>query len=52
MDNPRLFSLGEETTTHLARMLKVNTGLEVLSLAKHKIRDSGTPALDSCQIQL
>ena len=41
MENPRLFSLQEESTYHIARMLRVNKTLRELYMGKHKVRDSG-----------
>lgn len=45
LDNPRLFSRTEDTTYHVSRMLRCNTGLTRLSLAKHGITDVGAKLL-------
>ena len=41
LENPRLFSLGEESTYQLAKMLSVNRSLVRVRLGKHKVRDDG-----------
>lgn len=41
LDNPRLFSLQEETTVHLAKMLRNNSSLVEIHLRKHRIGDFG-----------
>ena len=48
LDNPRLFSFYEETTKHIARMLRVNETLVELSLEKHNIRDDGVRIIGEC----
>eukprot|EP00899_Mesostigma_viride_P004729 jgi/Mesvir1/14257/Mv25054-RA.1 len=45
IDNPRLFSLQEETTSHIARMLAVNPTVRVLTMGKHRMRDFGVETL-------
>jgi hypothetical protein len=40
LDNPRLIADQDEVTLHIARMLKQNTALQSISLAKHGITDS------------
>jgi len=41
LDNPRIVSIDQELAIHFAKMLYVNTGIERLSLRKHKLRDPG-----------
>ncbi|KAJ1617586.1 hypothetical protein T492DRAFT_1098645 [Pavlovales sp. CCMP2436] len=41
LSNPRLFSLGDETTVHFATMLGVNTTLQSLDISKHGISEHG-----------
>jgi Ran GTPase-activating protein (RanGAP) involved in mRNA processing and transport len=41
IENPRLFSLHEETAVHLGKMLRVNDSLQALNVAKHGMRDMG-----------
>ncbi|EDV23965.1 Leucine-rich repeat-containing protein 34 [Trichoplax sp. H2] len=45
IDRPLLFSQQEETTVHIANMLKVNSSLRKLHLSKHDIRDFGAERL-------
>mmetsp|Transcript_1771 Transcript_1771/g.6363 ORF Transcript_1771/g.6363 Transcript_1771/m.6363 type:complete len:237 (-) Transcript_1771:385-1095(-) len=45
IENPRIFSLQEETTLHVARMLAVNSTLVELKMGKCKIRDMGAHTL-------
>ncbi|CAK9004793.1 Leucine-rich repeat-containing protein 34 [Durusdinium trenchii] len=45
LDNPTLFSFDDETTVHLAEVLKDHPSLERVSLAKHRIRCSGATVL-------
>jgi len=47
LGNPRLFSQQEEHTTHIARMLRVNTGLTEVFLPKMRIRDTGMEVIVS-----
>lgn len=41
LDNPRLFSRQEDTGKHIARMIKTNPQLQMLSLRKHRLGDLG-----------
>ena len=42
IDNPLLYSLQEETTVHLSKLLQYdNNNIEYISLAKHNIKDFG-----------
>ena len=41
LDNPRLFSLQEETTVHVAKMLRQNASLVEIHLRKHRMADFG-----------
>ncbi|XP_062506215.1 leucine-rich repeat-containing protein 34-like [Corticium candelabrum] len=41
LNRPLIYSRQEETTVHIAKMLKVNTGLQEIHLQKHGIRDFG-----------
>ena len=41
ISSPLLHSRGEETTVHLAEMLRVNSTLTTLHLSKHGMTDSG-----------
>nr|XP_032801373.1 leucine-rich repeat-containing protein 34-like isoform X1 [Petromyzon marinus] len=45
LSRPLLFSLQEETTVHVARMLRANRALRTLRLAKHGVRDFGARRL-------
>ncbi|KAI5610251.1 leucine-rich repeat-containing protein 34 isoform X1, partial [Silurus asotus] len=45
ISRPLLFSLQEETTCHMARMLKVNHSLRELHMGKHNMTDSGVQRL-------
>ncbi|KAF7691567.1 leucine-rich repeat-containing protein 34 [Silurus meridionalis] len=45
VSRPLLFSLQEETTCHMARMLKVNHSLRELHMGKHNMTDSGVQRL-------
>lgn len=45
LNNPLLFSQEEETTVHIANMLKVNSGLKEIHLQKQSIRDFGATRL-------
>ncbi|XP_078463919.1 leucine-rich repeat-containing protein 34 isoform X1 [Lampetra planeri] len=45
LSRPLLFSLQEETTVHVARMLRTNRALRSLRLAKHGVRDFGARQL-------
>ena len=45
LDNPRLYSLEEETAQHLAHMLSINASIRKISLKKHRIRDAGTKVI-------
>eukprot|EP00744_Colponema_vietnamica_P012813 GILI01017971.1.p1 GENE.GILI01017971.1~~GILI01017971.1.p1 ORF type:complete len:391 (+),score=122.70 GILI01017971.1:75-1247(+) len=45
LDNPRTFSLQEETAYHISRLLRSNLGLQELSLSKHRLRDYGMSTL-------
>ncbi|KAM9439400.1 leucine-rich repeat-containing protein 34-like [Clarias gariepinus] len=45
ISRPLLFSLQEETTVHMARMLEVNHSLEELHMAKHGMTDWGLQRL-------
>ena len=42
---PLLFSVQEETTVHMGLMLRVNTNLRELHLAKYSMRDFGAERL-------
>ena len=41
ISSPLLHSRGEETTVHLAEMLRINSTLTTLHLSKHGMTDSG-----------
>eukprot|EP00118_Oscarella_pearsei_P007223 m.34649 g.34649 ORF g.34649 m.34649 type:complete len:98 (+) comp32003_c0_seq1:776-1069(+) len=45
MNRPVMHSTQEESTVHIAEMLKVNTGLREIHLQKHEIRDFGAQLL-------
>ncbi|XP_006637854.2 leucine-rich repeat-containing protein 34 isoform X1 [Lepisosteus oculatus] len=45
LSRPLLFSQQEETTVHMARMLKVNRHLRELHLGKHEMKDFGVERL-------
>jgi Ran GTPase-activating protein (RanGAP) involved in mRNA processing and transport len=45
MENPRLYSLQEESTVQICKMLQVNSSLRELNIAKHCIRDYGARIL-------
>ncbi|GAQ83189.1 hypothetical protein KFL_001390070 [Klebsormidium nitens] len=45
LDNPRLFSLQEETASHIARMLANTSSLQEVKLGKHAMRDAGLETL-------
>mmetsp|Transcript_9347 Transcript_9347/g.32488 ORF Transcript_9347/g.32488 Transcript_9347/m.32488 type:complete len:385 (-) Transcript_9347:427-1581(-) len=45
LEDIRMFSVQQETSTHVARMLAVNPTLQVLKVGKHRVRDLGAETL-------
>nr|XP_014342010.1 PREDICTED: leucine-rich repeat-containing protein 34 [Latimeria chalumnae] len=51
LSRPLLFSQQEETTVHLAKMLKVNKHLEELHLEKHDMKEFGAERLSETLVE-